>query len=559
MRLRRIFRTAVLIFACCFTPGYLVAQQQADDLGSIEDQIVEESEMWREVLDARTDFRKMWQLERDVVYEDGTEETLVVRTMEQYGSGLHYKDQQGAWLESRVEPSVMQDGQILFDKLPVKLTFAPNADSQTVVQGVRKGGVAQSAVAGLCYYDPASGYSALIATVQSSSVHLHENGVAYPYAFDGVDADIVYRVHAHGLEQDIVINGDLPDPVALGMNAETTVLCILTELNGLEGEPLAMDRPEGRHIGDPSAHAIGVKAQNSKGDLEALFNFQKAYAFSGEGSSRRGRVALNTRIYTEAGRWFLSEELPLTLVLDAQPELGVFAKVKAGVKPVKGWVQLPIRNQRTLAGAPVEEEVPRYASRGQSGYIIDYVDYSGTVTNDMTFVSGETAYISTNLVLSGCTLTIEPGAIVKLAPGAKIQFISGAKVDSISHLGDRAIFTTAADASVGEAISGYSGDPSTQVVNTVFFFSTTGTNTLSGVEVRYAFIGVSQDGGHLIVQDSIIKESAIGVEAPDGAMCEVVNTAFSEIQEYGVFVETIDLVVEQCKLLWNNELRGIFR
>jgi hypothetical protein len=158
-------------------------------------------------------------------------------------SGLNYQDEAGAWKPSRVASKTQANGSVTFDELPVQHTFAPWSGQRVVVESSRRGGpVARSALGGLSYYDLSSGKSALIAWVTNSPVQAYDGGVFYERAFLGVDADILYKVHPWGLEQDVVIFGGLPDPKAFGMDPAQTKLCALTELVDFDLSQAGIDR-----------------------------------------------------------------------------------------------------------------------------------------------------------------------------------------------------------------------------------------------------------------------------------------------------------------------------
>src|SRR5258706_15762875 len=70
----------------------------------------------------------------------------------------------------------------------------------------------QSHVLGLAFADAKSGASAFFATVKDCVGQVVGNTVTYPSAFDGLNADIVYIYSRAGMEQNIVLHEDVPDP-----------------------------------------------------------------------------------------------------------------------------------------------------------------------------------------------------------------------------------------------------------------------------------------------------------------------------------------------------------
>ena len=268
---------------------------------------------------------------RATTFSDGTKQSESLSAgYTALGSGLNYQDEDGRWVGSVVEPQVAVGGAVAFGKLAAKYQFAADANLDSVVEcRLSSGAVTKSAVAGLSYYDKASGRSVVIANVRHSTVQAFDEGVYYTNAFEDVDADIVYRVRPWGLEQDVVLFGNMPNPSSYGFNPAQTVLCILTELVGLDLVSAGIDRENGVTPAEPSSEPL-VVSRNDAGTWRRIHNWQRCYAYAEDGSSltlagvgleRGPNQPVAMRVFTAKGKVFLSEEIPVTALSAATSRL----------------------------------------------------------------------------------------------------------------------------------------------------------------------------------------------------------------------------------------------
>jgi hypothetical protein len=87
-----------------------------------------------------------------------------------------------------------------------------------------------SRVYGLAYWDSSSGASVLIGSLQDSQGQLvGNNRIVYPNAFTGCDASIEYIYTKAGLEQNVILESQLPAPASLGLNNDSSRVQVLTE------------------------------------------------------------------------------------------------------------------------------------------------------------------------------------------------------------------------------------------------------------------------------------------------------------------------------------------
>lgn len=444
-------------------------------------------------------------------------------TYVELASGLNYRDETGAWKSSRVAPKITANGSVTFDELPVQHTFAPWSGQRVVLESSRRGGpVAKSALGGLSYYDLSSGKSALIAWVTNAPVQAYDGGVFYERAFLGVDADILYKVHPWGLEQDVVIFGGLPDPKAFGMDPAQTKLCALTELVDFELSQAGVERSGDVEPAAPAVASLEVSTKQGA-DWKRLYNWQPGYAFPEDGTLMVGASGAGDqahpvamRLFSAMGRVFLSEEVPVAHVSKSMPEL-LDTTVKDGVARVESIQERnplalpPVRNDERLIAEHAPALGPQAYIRRAPRYVLDYVNYYGTNTTGVTFASGQTYYISAPYIVSGGKVTIQPGAIVKLATGAYVKVQGSASLDCRSHAVGPAYFTSAYDTNLGEVVlSGL--NPASNRYETALALATT-SNNVGGLVIRYAQQAIDLNGsGNSLVQDVQVWNSQSGIK-----------------------------------------------
>jgi hypothetical protein len=165
-----------------------------------------------------------------MVYEQGPNGTVVARKHQftELASGLNYQDPQtGQWQPSKEEIDILPNGGAAATKGAHQVYF-PGDIAQGVIRLVTPDGrQLQSRPVGLFYEDDSN--SELIAILTNSVGELAgSNEVVYPDAFEGAAASLHYKYTRAGFEQDVVVQGRLPDPAALGLNPARTRLGVLT-------------------------------------------------------------------------------------------------------------------------------------------------------------------------------------------------------------------------------------------------------------------------------------------------------------------------------------------
>jgi hypothetical protein len=209
------------------------------------------------------------------IYQRNPDGTVVPRKSRytELGSGLNFKDPQtGRWRPSRETIDLLPPGGAFAasatqgsHKASFPLDIAQGVISLTTPEGKQL----ISRPIGLFFEDDNS--SALVAIVTNSAGELvGSNQVVYPNAFEGVAASIRYRYTRAGFEQDVIVQGQLPDPAALGLNPARTRLGVLTaffDTNNPVITPGSVDATEGMSDSTLSFGGVKMTVANTAQDV----------------------------------------------------------------------------------------------------------------------------------------------------------------------------------------------------------------------------------------------------------------------------------------------------
>jgi hypothetical protein len=431
------------------------------------------------------------------VYEPGPNGTVVAKTRHytELSSGLDHLVN-GQYVRSRSE----------IDLLPPGGAFAAAATngqhqawfpldiSQGVIQLSTPNGkqLLQSRPVGLFFEDDSN--SVLFAVLTNSTGELvGSNVVTYRNAFDGASASISYKYTRSSFSQDIVIQGQLPDPAALGLNPARVRLGVLTTFFDTNN-PVAIPAPA-----DP---------RNGLTDTTLIYGGQMQMgpgrAFFIGNASQSGPPNAGTPTYKHwfqsNGHRFLMEEVPYPQVapqLEQLPpmtgRLSVGATNLLAVNSLLNAVPARLL-QPPAPGVSASAARMRVAKTGlhpADGLVLDYVTLNTTLT-DYVFQGDTTYYISGNVTLAGAN-SFEGGAVIKFARGTGITVVSTAIVNWLGGAYWPTVFTAMDDNSVGQPISGSTGSPSGYYADPALNFSS-GSPTLADLRILYAQVGVAAPG-----------------------------------------------------------------
>ena len=401
---------------------------------------------WQEETDARTAHSRSYTEWLFTWLTDGSRHDYARDNYIELGSGLNHGNSKEGWIPSETSPTLdPETGEVRYDKLASPLTFSPNVNRHAVLTRTLESMDVSAAVAALSYYDNKTGVSAIIGDIQDAQVHVYEGGVYYPNCFAQIEADIVYKVHPWGVEQDVVFWEQLPDPAEFGLNPETTILCVLTEFSDYTLDDMGITRPEGIPVSEPDDGFLEIAVQTD-GEWERAFNFQRGYAYSDietyslGGNQAPGiyRQAINMRFFSIDDRLFLSEEVPYPSKQTVSMAQLENTSSKLGIPSV--WSSIPERPREGEPVAPmvvVSDHINR-----QPVFIVDYVDCITTCSEDIT-LQDQTCLISSDLILDKGTLTINPGVNILLTNQAVIKLQQTARVQTDCHLAEPATIKSA--------------------------------------------------------------------------------------------------------------------
>ena len=420
-----------------------------------------------------------------MVYEQGPNGTVVPRKHQytELASGLNYRDPQtGQWQPSKEEIDILPNGGAAATKGAHQVYF-PGDIAQGVIRLVTPDGLQlQSRPVGLFYEDDSN--SALIAILTNSVGGLvNSNEVVYPDAFEGAAASLHYKYTKAGFEQDVVVQGQLPDPGTLGLNPARTRLGVLTAFFD-NNNPVTTPEPTDPVDGLSDATLTFGAMKMGRGRAFSIGNTEQSPSFFEGTPTYKRWFQLN-------GHNFLMEEVPYQRVA-AQLEQLPAATGRAGIiatnlfaansilNGVSAGPLLPAQSSKSDIG----NRNPKMARLSRAGWdktpalVLDYVTvgYGGNYT----FQGDTTYYISGPVTWQQST--VEGGAVLKYASGAQLTLVYPPVWLASAYR--PVIFTAKDDNTVGETISGSTGNPASYSSALVFGYSPT---TISNFRISYAY------------------------------------------------------------------------
>ena len=381
-------------------------------------------------------------------------------------SSMHYFDD-GQWKESRdfIEP--LPDGAAARFG-PHKVLFKADMSSpDAVVVFGPDGGLFKPVILGVAYADPDTGRSVLFAEARSAMGQIvGQNQVVYPDCFAGCAGDVRFTCTRMGMEQDVILREDPPDPALYGFAPDKVVMQVWTAFR----QAPALQK---------TGVAAGTNSTRRLGFAAMFFGRGRAFDLSEQGPqaglpSQHGRgLAVNKDWRRLQGSDWLVETLPYA---QAAPRLRGLPKAKllgALGAPAPRSVEEVLRARaRELPAqpAPARRQMAQVsrppASASQAGFVLDYVLLnSGFDTLELK--GGETYFVTDTVVVNNL-LRIEGGCVVKYTNGASLWAMGG--VACLTSAYRPAIFTAMDDDSVGSVVPGSTGQPSGYYASPALYF-----------------------------------------------------------------------------------------
>ena len=375
--------------------------------------------------------------------------------------------------------------------------------------------------------------SVLIAILTNSVGELvGSNEVVYPDTFEGAAASIRYTYTKAGFEQDIVVQGHLPDPAALGLVPARTKLGVLTtffDTNNPVATPGPVDAADGlsdstlsfgsARMGQGRAFSIGDTEPSAPPATVTPSPWLNWITNTAQQSSFSKGTPTYKRWFQLQGRSFLMEEVPYRRVAaqleQLPPATGRLNTVSTNLLAADSFLDaIPARLLSLPAsGEPVKTQTMRLSRVDWDqtpALVLDYYVTVPGMPGDYSFQSGTTYYVSGMCDLAN--VTIAGGAVIKYANvnsctpiqlgaweyGTAFIVVEGTLTCQTSS-DNPAVFTAADDDNVGyplpEPLSMH--DPTgNYYANPAIYAPSQASFNLSNVRIRYAAQAVYKGGAY---------------------------------------------------------------
>ena len=481
-------RTLFLVLALQCSIG--VAQDAAPLAGQIGNSPAERESVAAEV--ERGPHHKVWER---IEYEPSIFGKVVPhrRSYLELATGMHYRDGD-RWLESEEKIEILPDNAgAIAAKGQHKAILPPEIKGGLVELNTPDNQWLRSRVWGLAYFDSSSGESVLLAEVKESEGQLvGDNVVIYSDAFTDFRADLRYTYTKAGFEQDVVLRERPPAPDKLGLRPETTRLQVLTEFVEA-AQPSKLQRA----AGGLTDESLSFGQMNI--GLGKAFSVDEAGESSGPEPVAKGWQQLEGRDFLIEEVWYDNvadqlQKLPETTKYEGAGLLrrGQGENVVAALKKV-----MPKRYAKTVPKTGIKR-MAKTTIDTSSSFVMDYLLTLSSQTN-FVFTNATTFYISGPVTMSGTTV-FEGGAIIKYNIAAN----AGITASNVTWLGDMyrpVIFTSKNDNSVGDTVSGSTGNPTTAFAGGIALDLSAQSNPVI-THVRFSYLSNVLNGANITLHNA---------------------------------------------------------
>jgi len=366
-------------------------------------------------------------------------------------TGLHYWNN-GQWVDSKEEINILPNSTAAAIHGQHQAYFSGNIYQGVIELVTPDGKHLQSRPLGLSYDDGTN--TVLIAELTNSVGYLvGSNQVIYPDAFTDFKADLRYTYTKAGIEQDVVLREQLPGPESYGLNPATARLQVLTEFfNPPQPAVTATMLPQSAGTGLTDENLNFGTMRMGRGKAFLIGNSAKATPVSKSWQRLEGRT-------------FLVEELPLQKIAAQLEQLPMPANASTAANPAQSVLHkvsatrllTPVRMVQTGTNTI---QLAKADFKSQPGLVLDYVTINSTIFDSFIFQGDTTYYVSDYVESMGGDgiVTIEGGSVIKFARGADLDLFNPVSCATSPYR--PAILTAIDDNTVGETISGSTGNPS---------------------------------------------------------------------------------------------------
>lgn len=431
-----------------------------------------------------------------VEYEPGLGGKLIPRRRiyHELATGMHYRNGD-QWVESEEKIEILPNNAgAAASKGQHKAIFPPEIKSGVIELNTPENQWLRSRVWGLAYFDSATGESVLLAEIKESEGQLvGDNIVVYPDAFTDFHADLRYTYTKGGFEQDVVLREQPPAPQSLGLSPKTTRLQVLTEFVET-GQPTTISR---QVAGLPDQSLVFGQMKIGQGKA---FSVDEAGENSGHEPVAKGWQQLE-------GRDFLIEEVRYENVADQIQKLPEAKKYEGASLQRRGRGEnavaalksvMPKRYAKTGAPKSGIKRLVKATMDSTPSFVMDYLLTLSSQTNYV-FTNATTFFISGPVTMSG-TAVFEGGAIIKYNIAAN----AGITASNVVWQGDMyrlTFFTSKNDNSVGDAVSGSTGNPTTAFAGGIALDLSAQSNPVINY-ARFSYLSNVINGANVTVQNA---------------------------------------------------------
>lgn len=399
--------------------------------------------------------------------------------------------------------------------------------------------VLKSTIVGVCFYDTTADTNLLIAGLKDSQgVLVASNQIVYPDAFLNIHADVFYRNLLQGISQNIIFREQLPSPTAYGLNPDSTEVQILTEFFA-PPSPRVLSQTNQTHVDN---YVLDF------GDL--LIPVGRAF-FAGTNNEHESAGWVRKRWVNVENRTFLVEPVPWSVIAQLQQQLPAHASIMRVPNMIRRLANLerglgtpsphatqlhlpsPGEFHRTVreAGHPI----PIAANFSSTpGVILDYETLNGSVNNGFTFITGNTYYLSGSFTVTGGTVSMQGGAVLKFGTNTSLVVSAPAQISCLSTDYFPVILTAKDDNAVGDSsIPGSTGQPSGWYGNPAIAFygssSSNSTLNLHHFRISYAEEAIYAQGISLTagLSDGQVTDCDYGFDTPGQSEVAINNVLFA--------------------------------
>src|ERR1035438_8075278 len=386
----------------------------------------------------------------------------------------------GKWVESSEQIDILPNGTAVATNGQHQAYFPGDIYQGQIELVTPDGQHLKSRPMGLSYFDGTK--SVLIAELTNSiGVVVGNNQVVFQNAFNGLAADLRYFYTKAGFEQDIVIKQQPPTPESLGLNPDTARLQIMTEF---------FSSPQ------PTIQSTELPAQSGLSLTDESLGFGLMQMVQGR-AFLLGQNAQDTGAMVDKqwllldGRQFLVEEVPVDAILEGLAALPMTAMNSgSGKNSHTASRHLKLPPERLVKNTSKTMMLAK-ADLPTQGLVLDYQTLNSSQIN-YTFRGDTTYYISGTVNLYG-TPVLEGNTVIKYTNGASLQFNAAIAPIWKSYSYRPIIFTAKDDNSVGENISGSTGNPTGYYATYALNFASANRNhypVFSNFRISYASNGI---------------------------------------------------------------------